>query len=126
MEYIGKMPDFSVPTQNLLKEWIVEVLGQPLPASQEDADNTQIGESPPEEPNGLDAPPNGFSAGPVVDQELLFEERLSRLMTENDKLKKDNETLRDNAEDLEERLERSRDNSVGDSVLIRRISANPG
>ena len=48
----------------------------------------------------------------MVDQELLFEERFSRLMAETDKLKKEKEDLRDVVEDLEDRLERSQENGV--------------
>ena len=31
MDFIGKMPELSLPTQNILKEWIVEVLGKSCP-----------------------------------------------------------------------------------------------
>lgn len=112
MEFISKMPELSLPTQNILKEWIVEVLGKPCPSLLELADSVQIGESPQDEPNGLNEHYNGVSTRPMVDQELLFEERFGRLKAETDKLKKEKEDLRDVVEDLEDRLERSQENGV--------------
>ncbi len=38
MEFIGRMPSLSLPTQNLLKEWIVEVLAGPVNDSGRSAD----------------------------------------------------------------------------------------
>lgn len=38
MEFIGRMPSLSLPTQNLLKEWIVEVLAGPVNYSGRSAD----------------------------------------------------------------------------------------
>ena len=112
MDFIGRMPDLSLPTQNLLKEWIVEVLGMPTDWSIPNADRPQIGESPEDERNGVDHHHNGVSSDRVVDQELHFEERIGRLMAEKDKLKKENHEMQLDLEDLESRLERSQEINV--------------
>jgi len=38
MEFIGRMPSLSLPTQNLLKEWIVEVLVELVDGSSRSTD----------------------------------------------------------------------------------------
>lgn len=112
MDFIGRMPSLSLPTQNLLKEWIVEVLAGPVNHSIWSADRYQIGESPDDEPNGVDHLQDGEAPDLGSDHELLFEERAGRLMAEKDKLIKENDEMRMTVEDLENRLEHSQVTNV--------------
>lgn len=112
MDFIGRMPSLSLPTQNLLKEWIVEVFAGPVNHSVCSADRYQIGESPDDEPNGVDHLQDGEVPDQGSDQELLFEERAGRLMAEKNKLIKENDEMRMTVEDLEGRLEHSQVTNV--------------
>lgn len=124
MDFIGRMPSLSLPTQNLLKEWIVEVLAAPIDGSGRSTDRYQIGESPDDEPNGVDHLQDDVAPDQGPDQELLFEERAGRLMVEKDKLKKDNDEIRMTVEDLENRLEHSQVTNVRQEYILRRAYAN--
>lgn len=112
MDFIGRMPSLSLSTQNLLKEWIVEVHGESTTQPAPSANKTQIGESPEDDSNGVDHSANDATVDPDVEQELLFEERAGRLMAEKDKLKKENVEMRLSLEDLENRLEHSQTTNV--------------
>lgn len=104
MEFIGRMPSLSLSTQELLKEWIVE-----------------IGESPEDEPNGVDHRYSSSSPRSSGGQDLYYEERLGKLTIENDKLKKDREEMRLALEDLEDRMEHSQSTNA---ALERRLAKN--
>ena len=56
----------------------------------------------------------GRSLSPALDAdpELQFEERLSKAIAENDKLRTENEGLQHQLEDLEERFDRLHDSNV--------------
>ena len=118
MDFIGRMPDLSIQTQNLLKEWIVEVHERPMDHLISSANQSQLGESPEDDPNGVDECRNGVSPKISTDQGLVFEERMGRLMAENDKLKKDNDELRLAFDNLEDRLEHSQVNNVSQVPLL--------
>lgn len=113
-EYIERMPTFSTSTQAYLKLTIEEVLNGDIwqrrayinPEQIQDFGNHETGNS-------------SRPSYPVPDPELLLEERLAKMMAENDNLVREKKEARKELRELHERLARLQENNVGQQVAWR-------
>ena len=117
-EYIAKMPTLSVPTQAFLKESIEEVLrarthrqSPPVSANVRQLQTTTNAAS------DSDVPSTPATSSPpppaAIDPELIFEERYGKVMADNERLAQENQDVRKNVRDLQNRLARLQENNVG-------------
>lgn len=72
----------------------------------------------------MDPQSNGASPVQVADQGFLYEERISRLVADKEKLKKEGDEMRLALEDLEERLEHSQAINVRQNRLPPEVEHN--
>ncbi len=116
-EYIARMPTFSTATQASLKSIIEEVMkddGWRIPRP---ANHRQIqGFGNDETGNNSGRGPVNASV-PVNDPELLFEERIGRVMAENENLIREKKELQKDLRELHNRLIRLQENNVGGPLL---------
>ena len=93
--YVATMPELSTTTQESLKDIITASHGPPV--ERFDADGAEITEIP--------------GAGFTIDPELQFEERVGKVLAENDKLSNEKKELEKALEDLHNRLARLQENN---------------
>ena len=74
-----------------------------------------MGEAPDEELSGTVQEKRLPLSTPKADPELHFEEQMSKLITENDDLKRERTELQRQLDAFEERVARLQDNNVGQS-----------
>jgi hypothetical protein len=120
--YIARMPTFSTSTQASLKIIIEEVMSSDVRQRQRGADMSQIQDF------GNDDTGNGFgndsgrASTPINDPELLFEERVGRIMAENDLIIREKKELQKDLRELHNRLIRLQENNV--SQWLPRVHSN--
>lgn len=107
-EYIARMPTFSTSTQAYLKTIIEEVLNGDVWQQRPHVNPDQI-----QDFGNHDTGNSSRSSYPIADPELLLEERLARMMAENDNLLREKKEARKELLELHERLIRLQENNVG-------------
>jgi hypothetical protein len=116
-EYIARMPTFSTATQASLKSIIEEVMKNDTWQRPRPANHRQIQDF------GNDGTGNKSGRGPVNasvpvnDPELLFEERLGRVMADNENLIREKKELQKDLRELHNRLIRLQENNVSGPLL---------
>lgn len=126
-EYIAKMPTLSTSTQAFLKESIEEVLdAQQHRQSPSASANPRQLQDPtnPVSDNDVSSTPATLSPPPApVELELFVAERFGKVMADNERFVRENQDLRKNVQDLQNRLGRLQDNNVGkDCVRFCRLA----
>ncbi|KAI9880472.1 MAG: hypothetical protein M1830_002824 [Pleopsidium flavum] len=125
MEYIGKMPTLNTATQASLKSIIEEVLSAlyiPVARILAQTNSLQMqttGNNAPDDSSSLKTPSGLPLKGQAMDPELFFEERIGKVMADNDDLSRDKRELEKQLRDLHDRLARLQDNN---DVLQERLT----
>lgn len=110
-EYIARMPTFSTSTQASLKIIIEEVMNDDVRVRRRNADMDQIQDFGNNTGNGF-GHDSGRASTPINDPELLFEERVGRIMAENDLIMREKKDLQKDLRELHNRLIRLQENNV--------------
>ena len=107
-EYIARMPTFTTSTQAYLKIMIEEVLNEDVWQRRVHVNPNQI-----QDFGNHDSGNASRASYPEPDPELLLEERLARMMAENDNLLREKKEARKELRELHGRLVRLQENNVG-------------
>lgn len=113
--YIQTMPTLSMAAQSSLRELIEEVMNMNAMDIRKDAKVQQL-QSPSYPPSDVEKPRRdkpGSLVKSTTDPQLLFEERLGKVMADNDRLASEKKDLQKDLRDLHTRLTRLQDNNVG-------------
>ncbi|MCJ1250017.1 hypothetical protein MMC30_007243 [Trapelia coarctata] len=111
--YISAMLPLDEPSQQALRDLIEDVAHSVVVQASSSADIVQMQDTPRPTPD-TEAPQNGavVSSKPqTMDQELLFEERLGKVMADNENIKNEKRELQKDLRELHDRLARLQTNN---------------
>lgn len=112
VEYLTRIPTFSTSSQAALKDIIEEVQNPSASPRRTRAEPRQIQDHRDHDNSDASAQRKGHPSYPEPDPELLFEERLGRIMAENANLGSEKKKLQTEFGELKARLNRLQENNV--------------